>query len=165
MICECCNSVHGGEYGSGRFCSQTCSRSFSTKSKRLEINKKVSDKLKGKLPKQLKPFKKGDKRIHKFTDEEREKAVKSTKKHYAQYVKETPFEFLTKRARKKILIDERGRKCEGCDNSEWMSNPIKLEYHHIDGDNSNNTRENSQLLCPNCHSYTPSWRNKNFTGI
>ena len=47
MICEHCESVHDGHYGSGRFCSPKCARSFSTSEKRNEINKKVSDTLKG----------------------------------------------------------------------------------------------------------------------
>jgi len=40
--CENCGKDHTGEYGSGRFCSLKCSRGFSTKGKRSEINKKVS---------------------------------------------------------------------------------------------------------------------------
>lgn len=47
MKCECCNKEHNGNYGSGRFCSRKCARSFSTKAKRKEINEKVSKKLKG----------------------------------------------------------------------------------------------------------------------
>ena len=47
MECENCNIEHGGKYGSGRFCSQTCSRSFSTKENRSLINDKISFKLKG----------------------------------------------------------------------------------------------------------------------
>lgn len=47
-LCENCGNEHNGSIGSGRFCSLTCSRSFSTKHKRTEINQKVSDKLKGK---------------------------------------------------------------------------------------------------------------------
>ena len=47
MFCENCGISHLGEYASGRFCSPTCSRSFSTKSKRKEINEKVSAKLTG----------------------------------------------------------------------------------------------------------------------
>jgi very-short-patch-repair endonuclease len=45
--CENCNKTHTGKYGSGRFCSEKCSRGFSTKNKREEINIKVSKKLKG----------------------------------------------------------------------------------------------------------------------
>jgi hypothetical protein len=49
MICENCKTNHSGDYGSGRFCSLKCSKSFSTKSKRKEINDKVSETLKEKL--------------------------------------------------------------------------------------------------------------------
>lgn len=45
--CELCNENHSGIYGSGRFCSSTCARKFSTHSKRKEINKKISKSLKG----------------------------------------------------------------------------------------------------------------------
>ena len=56
------------------------------------------------------------------------------------------------------LIYERGKKCENCGLQEWLDKPIKLEVHHIDGDKSNNVRENLLLLCPNCHSYTENYR-------
>jgi hypothetical protein len=45
MKCENCESEHDGSYASGRFCSLKCSRGFSTKAKRKEINGKVSKKL------------------------------------------------------------------------------------------------------------------------
>jgi hypothetical protein len=35
-----------------------------------------------------------------------------------------------------------------------LGQPINLEVHHKDGDRTNNSLENLQLLCPNCHSYT-----------
>jgi hypothetical protein len=41
MVCENCGIEHSGEFGSGRFCSLKCSRSFSTKNKRTEINEKI----------------------------------------------------------------------------------------------------------------------------
>tara|TARA_R110001606_G_C15284381_1_gene640881 strand:- start:332 stop:1042 length:711 start_codon:yes stop_codon:yes gene_type:complete len=47
MKCENCEAEHSGEYGSGRFCATKCARGFSTKSKRKEINKKVSKSLSG----------------------------------------------------------------------------------------------------------------------
>lgn len=57
----------------------------------------------------------------------------------------------------KALLEIRPRQCEICQNTEWLGQPIKLQVHHIDGDNTNNVLENLQLLCPNCHSYTDSW--------
>jgi very-short-patch-repair endonuclease len=44
--CKNCNKEHEGTYGSGRFCSKTCARGFSTKAKRKEINALVSETLK-----------------------------------------------------------------------------------------------------------------------
>ena len=52
-------------------------------------------------------------------------------------------------------------RCEKCGLTEWLGQPISLEVHHVDGDRSNNTIENFQLLCPNCHAQTDSYRGKN----
>ena len=60
----------------------------------------------------------------------------------------------------KPLIALKGRQCENCGLTEWLGEPITLEVHHIDGDHYNNSMENLQLLCPNCHSYTENWRGK-----
>lgn len=61
---------------------------------------------------------------------------------------------------KNALILERGHICENCKLSEWMGIPITIELEHIDGNTNNNTRENLKLLCPNCHSQTPTWRRR-----
>lgn len=45
MNCESCSKHHECTYGSGRFCTAKCARSFSTKKKRHEISEKVSRKL------------------------------------------------------------------------------------------------------------------------
>lgn len=64
---------------------------------------------------------------------------------------------------KMILITERGHFCEKCQNSVWNELPITLELEHIDGNNKNNNKLNLLLLCPNCHSQTPTWRRKKTT--
>jgi hypothetical protein len=51
-------------------------------------------------------------------------------------------------------------KCECCGIKEWNSNKISLELNHKDGDNSNHSLSNLELLCPNCHSQTDTYRNK-----
>ena len=53
------------------------------------------------------------------------------------------------------------RVCESCCNTEWLGNPIPLELHHINGINNDHRIENLQLLCPNCHAQTSSYRGKN----
>ena len=52
-------------------------------------------------------------------------------------------------------------KCERCGLTLWLNNPIPLELHHKDGNHNNNTLENYELLCPNCHALTDSYRGKN----
>lgn len=44
------------------------------------------------------------------------------------------------------------KKCEKCNNIEWLDDEIPLELHHIDGNHFNNEFENLMILCPNCHS-------------
>lgn len=50
-------------------------------------------------------------------------------------------------------------KC-GC-TGEWQDGIISLEIHHEDGNNHNNTIENLEYLCPNCHALTETYRGKN----
>lgn len=66
---------------------------------------------------------------------------------------------VTNAKKSKILVN--GHQCEICTNTEWLGEPIALELHHIDGDNTNENKANLQLLCPNCHSQTDTYRGKN----
>lgn len=68
----------------------------------------------------------------------------------------------TNKVRQRLLAEGiKQHKCECCGLSEWLNSPIPLEVHHIDGNRSNNTIDNFQLLCPNCHAMTASYRGKN----
>lgn len=58
---------------------------------------------------------------------------------------------------KLIELEYKEKRCELCGNSEWMGKPIKLQLHHIDGNHDNNSLENLQILCPNCHSLTDNF--------
>lgn len=51
--------------------------------------------------------------------------------------------------------------CEECSLREWRGQPIPLELHHMNGVNNDHRLENLQLLCPNCHAQTNSYRGKN----
>lgn len=48
-------------------------------------------------------------------------------------------------------------KCDICGLTSWLDKPIVLQLHHIDGNPNNNSLENLQLLCPNCHSQTDNY--------
>ena len=73
----------------------------------------------------------------------------------------TKFEYGKLGNHKGFLINERGHNCENCGLSKWLDKPITLELEHIDGNNQNNVKENLKLLCPNCHSFTETWKGKN----
>lgn len=64
---------------------------------------------------------------------------------------------------KKRLFKEhlKHRQCESCGITEWLGQPAPLELHHIDGDKTNNTLDNLQILCANCHSLTDTYCGKN----
>lgn len=51
-------------------------------------------------------------------------------------------------------------KCNSCGIDEWNGNQLSLHLDHINGDWRNNTPENLQFLCPNCHSQTESYCGK-----
>lgn len=164
--CEFCDNIHDGKYGSGRFCNKQCACGFSTKNKRTEINKKVSDKLKNRIGNNKNGFKSGKYwNGTPLSNESREKAKLATIKKHEDYIKNTPFHLLHKSTIKKILINERGHKCERCQTEKWLENLIPLELEHIDGDNTNNIKSNCILLCPNCHAFTPTYRGKNINTL
>ncbi len=52
-------------------------------------------------------------------------------------------------------------KCEICGIETWNNQPLIMQLHHIDGDSTNNTLENLQMICPNCHSQTDNYCGKN----
>ena len=66
---------------------------------------------------------------------------------------------------KKRLISEGYKNdcCEECGISEWNGKPITIELDHVDGNRNNHSLNNLRLLCPNCHSQTPTFRGKNIT--
>lgn len=64
---------------------------------------------------------------------------------------------------KNYLIEKYGNKCMECGWGEKnpTTNKIPIELEHIDGDSTNNNLSNLKLLCPNCHSLTPTYKGAN----
>lgn len=64
---------------------------------------------------------------------------------------------------KRYLFEKFNNKCCKCGWGEMnpYSQTIPLEIDHIDGDYFNNNEENLQLLCPNCHSLTSTYKGAN----
>ena len=115
---------------------------------REEINKKVSKTLKGKSP----PCN---------TPEAHIKGGLTRKRLWLEKVLKKDWDKLNKYERKVRVFEEQGRACEKCRITNWQGEPITFEYHHKDGDKSNDSRINVSVLCPNCHSQTNNYRYKN----
>lgn len=54
-------------------------------------------------------------------------------------------------------------KCSCCGLVSWIHGPLSLHLEHINGVNNDNRLENLTLLCPNCHSQTPTYAGRNTT--
>jgi Zn finger protein HypA/HybF involved in hydrogenase expression len=69
-------------------------------------------------------------------------------------------EIVSNRTIKIYLIKNHGNKCMKCGWCEVNSitGKVPIELEHIDGNSENNSLENLSLLCPNCHSLTPTYK-------
>lgn len=60
----------------------------------------------------------------------------------------------------KYIIKEQNNKCAICGMiNMWQDKPIKFIVDHIDGDASNNKRDNLRCICPNCDSQLDTYKN------
>jgi hypothetical protein len=63
---------------------------------------------------------------------------------------------------KSDILEEQNNCCLICGNkNEWNNKKIIFILDHIDGDASNNKRENLRLVCPNCDSQLETYKSKN----
>lgn len=146
-VCPKCGTQHDK---SGIYCSRKCanSRSFSA-----ESNKKRSDTVK--------------KYWSTLSEEDREKkneiykelGYNSAKKHAENVMTQDWLVLGIQGKRLRVILEQDG-KCNKCGITHWNGERITLEYEHIDGNNENNSRENVEALCPNCHSQTKTWRGR-----
>lgn len=64
------------------------------------------------------------------------------------------------------LLEKVNYRCELCgwDKINPITNKCPLEIHHKDGNYMNNSLDNLQVLCPNCHSLTSNYKALNKDG-
>jgi hypothetical protein len=62
---------------------------------------------------------------------------------------------------KNYIAETVGYFCSECGIDKWNGKKIVLELEHKSGNWEDNSLENVCLLCPNCHSQTNTYKNKN----
>jgi RNA polymerase subunit RPABC4/transcription elongation factor Spt4 len=137
--CPKCNTEHEK---AGLYCSRSCANSREWSK---EINESRSAKLAGRTAVRSNP----------------EQWKKNMKQAWLEKYNSTPFDELGSENRKRRVLEDQEHKCNHCGISEWNGKPIVLEYEHKDGNNQNNSRDNVECICPNCHSQTETWRGRN----
>ena len=162
-----------------KFCSKSCAVSFNNKHRSKDVYKKIASKLKKdknishsvkkdtkeKYRKCIycgKEFKCNDKKIYcsfKCSSEHKHKiAYQDFLDNNEKYCRGN----YTPKTFKSEFLKEQNGVCAIC-NSKPIHNgkPLVFILDHIDGDASNNKRENLRMICPNCDSQLETYKSKN----
>lgn len=90
-----------------------------------------------------------------------EKIVKIRKENRQKQIIKSNYEELSFESLRFRILYEQKNKCNNCGLDEWLGQKLVLELEHKDGNNKNNDRNNLEMICPNCHSLTKTWRGRN----
>ncbi|MGA7202469.1 MAG: HNH endonuclease signature motif containing protein [Candidatus Cybelea sp.] len=52
-------------------------------------------------------------------------------------------------------------RCQVCGLDEWLGQPLNMHLDHVNGDRNDHRLINLRMLCPNCHSQTPTYGGRN----
>lgn len=143
MKCKKCGNDHDGSFGSGIFCSISCANS---RIRTEEIKRKISEGVSNSEVWKKVDYSKMNSDPNKIL---KNKETWKNKRNWSTAHISTI---------KKWIREDRLNICEECGIDNWLGKKITLEIDHIDGNTKNNSPENLKLLCPNCHSQTPTWR-------
>lgn len=149
-VCPKCYANHTKD---GRFCSRACANSRTWS---LEDRRRKSESAKGK------PSQARGKSLGPLSEEARSNQLRALRD--AANLRYQHGLMVSRKSLRRCIADDRGYLCAKCGIADWNGGPITLQVDHLDGDASNNVPANLQLLCPNCHSQSPTFagRNKGF---
>lgn len=100
-----------------------------------------------------------------WSQESKDSWLAKLKETYKEKSKNTPFEDLGQSKKRQRVFEEQGYCCNKCKLDTWLEQPIALELEHKDGNKKNNSRDNLEGLCPNCHAQTSTYKNRNCSVI
>ena len=143
IYCLNCNK----ETKNNKFCSRTCSAKYNNNTqhwrRKLGIIKKIN------------------KCLNCDKETTNEKYCNHNCHNIFERKKRIIDETASPRILKKYLIETYGNKCWTCNITSWNNKKIVLELEHIDGNSENNDLKNLSIICPNCHSQTPTYKSRN----
>ena len=153
--CPKCSTLHDR---AGEYCCRSCanSRTFTAEAKEKKRNKTIAfwskfDEAGRKEFQQEKMLK------YDHVAQQKKVQEANRKREWSK-----PYEEMSHTSVRKRLLHERNYTCEECGiGNEYNGKPLSLELDHKDGNSKNNNIENLRILCPNCHSQTPTHRSKN----
>ena len=154
-ICLKCNKEHNLN---GKFCSRSCANSRVFSADAIEKKKNKSLEFWAQFNSaERKEFHKEKMLKYDFDIHQKKVQEANLKTSWSR-----PYEEMRQGALRKRLLHERNYICEECGiSNSYNGKPLSLELDHIDGNNKNNKIENLKILCPNCHSQTPTFRGRN----
>ena len=148
--CKKCGKEFEPVKGLINYCSLECrnSRSWSEEDKKKKsISAKLSEKVK--IANRDRP------------EDYWEKIGKIRKVNHRKQILESNYKDLSFESLRFRILYEQDNKCNRCGLDKWLDQEIVLELEHKDGNNKNNTRDNLEMICPNCQSLTNTWRGRN----
>lgn len=167
-FCLCCGKeITGRNKNTKKFCNSSCAATYNNKlrPKKQKENKKVKKEKRFCINcgNTLKNHQKNFCRLCCSIDYRYNEYIKRWKNGEETGLKG---EYGISNNIRRYLKEKYNNKCQLCGWGEinTFTGKVPLEVHHIDGDYTNNKEENLQLLCPNCHSLTETFKNSNKNG-
>ncbi len=153
--CPKCNTLHEK---SGKYCCRSCanSRIFTAETNEKKRNSGLEFYSQF-TSEERKQFHAEKMKLYDFDAHQKKVQEANRKREWSK-----PYEEMSHTSVRKRLLHERNHTCEECGiGNEHNGKPLSLELDHKDGNSKNNKIENLRILCPNCHSQTPTHRAKN----